>query len=320
MSRNISEMKKQVAIPLINLQLDKEATISLGDSKIVPIKEVSRDVASAVRLGAGMQEYTVSMSLDYVLQTQSHPNGLEATLNHALTVFKLYKDSMVLSHVIFDVTGNTIHEMRHYVPYARIPIGKYSLSKLERKRFVEFWKEFRGLNPTNFAVYRFHLADFRPYLYDRFVDYVESLESLLVPDYGGKEAEIRFKFASRGALILGARTSAEQRRTIFRRLQNAYDLRSQIVHAGPPSENELGKIWENADTWEDVIPPIRSDNRELIKFIYRAGCLDQGEKRGELFRSRLVFEPRMRFANPREFMLGEPTGFSDKVRKRLGKT
>lgn len=291
-----------ITIPLVNLRLEKPSIIDLGDSKIIPMGNASAIVQSASRLGIRSEEYALHMPCEYLLQTQSEatPELIQDILNRALTVFKLFKDSIVLSHVV--IVGDppsTVHEMRHYIPYSRLPIYTYSLREGEDTEFAKFWTEFSRLNPRNFAVYRFHLADFRPYLADRFVDYVESLEYMLVPDSGGREGEIRYKFSSRGTLILAPNAEADMREHLYRGLQHAYDLRSGIVHSGASGESTDMPL-------EDVIHLVRWHDREAIKFFFRADCLDRTKDyRASLLKRRLIFDAQMSWRNPGEFKAEE---------------
>lgn len=144
-------------------------------------------------------------------------------LDRALTVFKLFKDQLVLADYIFSETC-LIDRLPHYVYWEyearKDPI--FHLSLEEENEFHNFWKEFIEVNPGNFSVYRFHLADYRPYLRDRLVDYVESLEVLFVPD--SDEGEIAKKFRSRGSSILGLEKEEKERKTLFEELMKSYSL------------------------------------------------------------------------------------------------
>jgi hypothetical protein len=289
-----------LTIPLVNLQLERSDIIDLGASKIIPISRVSDPIRSMARLGIETDTYPPALPVDYVLQTQSEQKvddaQAEVFLNRALTVFKLFKDSLVFSNVI--VIGDPperAYGLRHYKPWSRVPIERYSLADNETKQFVEFWKRFIGVNPGSFPVYRFHLADFRPYLRDRVVDYVDSLEYLFVPDSG--EGEISYKFRSRGTLLIGHDKNSESKGRIYEALKRAYTLRSAIVHGNADKEDQLLKD----STWEDEIAPIRCYDREAIKFFFIAGCIDDSEKRRTLLEKRLIFDAEMSWKTPEDF-------------------
>jgi hypothetical protein len=240
------------------------------------------------------------MPVDYVLQARSEQEvdnaQAEGFLNRALIVFKLFKDSLVFSNVVvFGDPPSRAYGLRHYKPWSRVPIERYSLADSEMKHFVDFWKRFIGMNPGSFPVYRFHLADFRPYLRDRVVDYVDSLEYLFVPDSG--EGEISYKFRSRGTLLIGYDKDSESKEKIYEELKRAYALRSAIVHGNADKESQLLKD----TTWEDEIGPIRCYDREAIKFFFLADCLDDSERRRTLLEKRLIFDAEMSWKTPEDF-------------------
>lgn len=248
-------------------------------------------------LGIGVNEYHFAMPKGYLLQTQVEKVDDEIAqdfLNKALTIFKLFKDSVVLSHVV--VIGDppqSVLTMRHYIPWSRVKIEPYMLRNNEQTAFAGFWKDFVGINTRNFAAYRFHLADFRPYLGDRLTDYVESLEYLLVPDSG--EGEISYKFRSRGVLILTSKT--EEREGVYTQLKEAYEMRSAIVHGDVKQQTDLLR----KNRWEDVIRPIRCFDREAIKFFHLADCLDNSNNRRLLLLKKLIFHAEMAWKTPQEF-------------------
>jgi hypothetical protein len=62
---------------------------------------------------------------------------------------------------------------------------------------------------------------------DKLIDLVISLEALFSP---GREGELRFRIAQRGALLLG--TDVAERHRMFTLLRRAYDARSALVHGG----------------------------------------------------------------------------------------
>jgi len=66
-------------------------------------------------------------------------------------------------------------------------------------------------------------------------------------------------------------------------------MRSAIVHGDDSKQIKL----RGSKTWEEVIRPIRIHNREAIKFFFRAGCLDNREKRRDLLLNRLLFEAQV---------------------------
>jgi hypothetical protein len=200
-------------------------------------------------------------------------------------VFKLFKDDLVLANLIFDGVKLVDH-LPHYVHWIDRDRGlkQYQLDENEASDFANFWREFIELPPGNFAVYRFHLADYRAYSRDRLTDYVESLEYLLVPDSG--EGEIGYKFRSRGCLLFGKDAYSTKRKAIYDELKELYELRSAIVHGDSTRESKL--VPDNV--WENRLRSLRHYNREAIKFFFRKGCLDDSDRRRELLEKELLFE------------------------------
>ena len=112
---------------------------------------------------------------------------------------------------------------------------------------------------------------------DRFADYVESMEYLLVPD--SAEGDIGYKFRTRGALTLA---SPEEREQVYEDLNDAYDLRSAIVHG--ISKREAKILGKKGDTdqikgLEEMIRIARNYDRQLIVFFFRERCYDNRESR-----------------------------------------
>lgn len=275
-------VKEILTIPLQNLKLDPPTELNLGDSKIIPWAEAPNDLRGAI-FGVTREEWP------FLLQTPRRDEQPRSTLDRALTVFKLFKDSLVLSVCVFQ-SARLVDHLPHYTHWEDKDRGVplLSLDEYEKPEFARFWREFIEISPGNFAVYRFHLADYRPYLRDRFVDYVESLEYLLAPDSG--EGEIAYKFRSRGVLTLGFNQTAGKRTQLYNELRTAYEMRSAIVHGNANKEEDLRKN----RSWEYMIRPVRMHDREAIKFFFRAGCLYDADKRREFLNEKLLFCGRER--------------------------
>ncbi len=266
----------KLTIPLENFNRSRSSIIDLGGPMIVPIEDTSLS--------------NVPEGVKYCLEIDSiEGEKPRRTLDRILIVFKLFKDSLVLSNRIF--AENTIIDvLPHYTHWVDGNRGLllYDLNEYEESTFCEFWKEFFEIDYANFAVNRFHLADYRAYSTDRFVNYVEALECLFVPDSGG--GEISYKLRSRGAQILGKNKEPKDRKKIYSELKHAYDLRSAIVHGNTGQINKLRKN----KIWEETIQPIRCYSRETIKFFSHAGCLDNNDDRRELMEDMLIFESKIK--------------------------
>ncbi len=135
----------------------------------------------------------------------------------------------------------------------------------------------------NFAVNKFHRADYRPHVEDTIVDYVQSLEFLLVPD--ASDGEISYKFRSRGTSVLGRADTPSRRREIYGGLKDAYKFRSAIVHG---DRKEKTKMLRRRKLRE-YLKHLRCLTREAIKFYFRHGSLDDNQKRRELMERITIF-------------------------------
>jgi len=206
-----------------------------------------------------------------------------------LIIFKLFKDGLVLSNVLFNDDLKIIDKLPHYTHWIDQDRGlpEYIISVEEEKSFIDFWNEFKNIDYSNFTFNRFHLADYNPYSRDRLVNYVESLEFLFVPD--SSDGEISYKFRTRGTLVLGQDKSPSERETIYKQLKDAYDLRSAIVHGNKNKEN---KILRNKK-WEDHLRYLRCFTRESIKFYFRYKCLDDNERRRKLMERMMLFNCKL---------------------------
>ncbi|MCX6660430.1 MAG: HEPN domain-containing protein [Candidatus Bathyarchaeota archaeon] len=282
-------MVRILTVPLEKFWLKKLPSLDIGDTRIIPWKDLPSNIQEAIEARAKSFVVLDSIVFPFVLEMPVRDDELpRRTLDRALTVFKLFKDDLVLANLIFD-GDKLVDYLPHYVHWIDRDRGlkQYQLDKNEASEFADFWKEFIGLPPGNFAVYRFHLADYRAYSRDRLTDYVESLEYLLVPDSG--EGEIGYKFRSRGCLLFGENVDASKREAIYNELKELYELRSAIVHGDSSRESRL--VPDNI--WENRLRPLRHYNREAIKLFFRARCLEDSDKRRALLEKKLLFEAKI---------------------------
>lgn len=277
----MNALPSNLTIPLVNFFRESSSILSLRDARIVPKNGLSDPIQTVLKA-------MVKDVFDFAVEISSKPNEEpRRTLDRVLTVFKLFRDSLVLSNLVA-IGTESFDPLPHYTHWIDQDRGlpRYDLTKNEEAEFIKFWNEFIDV-PQIFPVYRFHLADYRAYSSDRFVDYVESLEYLLVPDSG--EGEIGYKFRSRGTLIFGQGKTAQEREHIYDELRDTYALRSAIVHGDRAREEDLRK----GATWEDKLRPTRCYDREAIKFFFRHGCLDNSDRRKRLLEKLLIFDSKI---------------------------
>jgi len=205
-------------------------------------------------------------------------------MDRCLTILKLFKDNFIFSGVVYSYSNGRPDILRHYNPYMHYTYGKdqYTIFEEDEKELEDFWSKSADEIPyvTFFPLYRFNLADYRVYSMDSFVDYVESLEGILVPD----KNSISKKFQERGAYILSLEDEYNSIDFYKKDLRNAYDCRSTIVH-GKKKMEEIEAM--SKDDWKEPIKNLRNYNRIILKFIIVEKLFDY-EKRKQ--RMKKIFD------------------------------
>jgi len=280
-------MSENILIPLNFLDLENSKMIRLANAELNVSSEFIDVYDKIIK-----SQYPNYQIPKFSLCTPKVENEKpRRTLDRILEIFKLFKEGLVLSNFIVYGEFSDIDKLKfdflphytHYVDGNRSPPG-YIISSNEEKPFIGFWSEFKDLPFENFAVYKFHLADFEPFSKDTMTNYVESLEYLFVPD--SSDGEIAYKFRTRGTLILGRDKNMDERKKIYKNLHNSYNLRSAIVHGNIEKEKKL----LNGKNWEDFHSFLRIYVRESIKFFFRKNCLDDNQKRKELIENMTIFK------------------------------
>jgi hypothetical protein len=126
-------------------------------------------------------------------------------------------------------TGNPDELNSHYIG------DQYIIGPEHAAKFAAFWGRYSGCNPGNLARHlnRFLRAYRQDDWYDRLIDFVTSVEGLVLP---GVTQEVRYQFSLRIALLLGS--SRSEREEIFRQARDIYNLRSKVVHGEAGSETK----------------------------------------------------------------------------------
>ena len=274
-------------VPLGNFDRQSQLASNLGDARIIASKKLPRKLFEYILDSFEKRRELVDINppkfylqMNLADETLKNDETTRRPLDRTLVIFKLFKDGLVKSNIIFVQHKGTINNFlwRHYVRWTHpeTPVPAYLLKRTEESSFRKFWREFASIDTSNFAVHRFHLADFRPYLRDRFTDYVESLEYLLVPDSG--EGEIAYKFRTRGALTL---STPRKRVQVYENLDDAYNLRSAVVHGAGERESKIlsKKGATEIEGWEEMIRLTRTYDRQLITLFFREKCYDNRDVR-----------------------------------------
>lgn len=190
------------------------------------------------------------------------------TLECVITLFKLFDDKFIFSNTVSRYIDNKLKErdtLPNFQPFEHrtYDAGPYLLETRDEDKFREFWARLIDMPyDTTYALQKFNLADHRPYCIDCFLDYVASIESLLVPDE--EEGSPTTKFCNRGAIIL---CDDENKKSKGKYISNTYSLRSDIIH-GNERVKEVWS-WEVGNEWKDHINQIRKYNRLIIRYIIK---------------------------------------------------
>lgn len=155
----------------------------------------------------------------------------------AITALRLYKSGNVgYAHVIekteaWNPLGGGMHSPQTNALFW--PAPSYELTKDDLPSFIEFWKDFEGAQinekALKIALRRFSFVYERGRPEDRLIDYIISLEALLLEN----EPELRYKFSLRGAALL-AESDPKKRVRVFYELYEGYGQRNNIAHGNIP--------------------------------------------------------------------------------------
>jgi hypothetical protein len=165
---------------------------------------------------------------------------------HALRIFK-FGNLMLPGSVRFG-EQSLIGILRSWTassaPNAKSLFSKdYRFTTTEGNDFAVFWKDLQEARKKRFvenAIRRFGYASDRDLPDDKLVDLMIAAESLFLSDTGESKqrGELRYRLAERFAFFV-CEVPGCPRRTVFRHIRNAYDVRSSIVHGDAVSEDSL---------------------------------------------------------------------------------
>lgn len=249
--------------PLLEFDME-DARLELGDgTAIVPLKLGERErllhqviIPDSTPPLTGNERYAIEYSWNEprvvgppAPATDDWANlpNPRVQIEQALTALRLYKRGAVAhQRLVIDWASWTPFrtEIFQLTMPASQPLGaRYQLTKDEAKGFVDFWQWYRKALETrrpriDTAIRRFNDIYDRMRLDDRLIDLAIVIEALLLD--GGVRQELSYRAALRGAVLLGQDVAS--RKAIFRRLRDAYNARSKIVHGGDPDGviSELG--------------------------------------------------------------------------------
>ena len=240
----------------------------------------------------------------YTIHVNLLPNEKEnIAYERVQIIFKLFKEGAINFLGYLNDHSEFLNRKPYQVYWRRPPNRiQYVIRQNEEKSFVSFWNSFREISTVDFAIYRFHQADFKFQYPDRFLDYVLSIESLMIPDGKGQKSAQFVK----GAYILSKMDKSLNRKYLTHYLGNVYEKRGSIVHGSVTldapcnlSDEEKQQIkleyekdgpdavenFELSASWEKCVIPLRCCNRNLIKCFYLEGLIGKVQERKDFIKS-----------------------------------
>ena len=261
---------------LINFQCDI-GKIKLNNGLL--IKKISNNERRRIWRMRTVREHDM-LIINWIMQVQFNiKRGERFTyqlqveiFNDLITTLRLFKSGVVGYKHIYSYCLSSWDDSMRASLGERDFIGKvYTLSKSEVYKFKKWREEFNRLKSLKIkkeieiAIRRFNYAYERVNLEDKLIDYVIAFESLLLLG----ESEKKFKFAQRGAFLLGKEIKDPKRRYNYMKeakefLSKAYKLRSNIVHGSKRLENKT-KINKKEVPKQTFIEVIEEYLRKSIK-------------------------------------------------------
>ena len=239
----LAERPYIVAFPVINLRLEGDLPLDM-DPRLRLRKLSPREREDLVSYAAIFPRMDVETAghVEWVLEIRFDLDVAAPTLHiqsnkisqAVLTLLRLRKDERIEFgagetkplHYREGQSWSSYEGRRHrFIP------DTYTISAGERLEVNSMWSAIgsRLTEPASqslgLAIRRFRDASQRSIPADALVDYIISMEALLLAGDHGKTTEA---FVQRGAAILGG--SREEKREIRRRLEHFYNLRSEVVH------------------------------------------------------------------------------------------
>jgi hypothetical protein len=270
-----SELPYLALAPLQNFEAEVDI-VELGDRLV--IKKISDKYLTELRTRA---ESGLSLSLSFheniKLQysaemthylKKEEPHNIEEpirTIRKLVSALRIFKEGVCNCPFIesrpltWELMGGILgsHIYQYPIAFWR---KKYRLQRDDISKFVAFWKRFNKFEFDKhkflgIAINRFNYAYGRELDEDKLIDYMIALEALFLRE--GEKNELKYRLSMRTALFL--EDDPMKRKAIRNNVQNAYDLRSRIVHGS--SKIEYSEIRKSVDTIEDYL------RKTIIKFL-----------------------------------------------------
>lgn len=247
--------------PLCGFTMD-ESEISLTENiSIVKLseKEILEFFKLGIKLGSSMggsdfvhhvHQYAIKISyklpkiigerdtsIEDIEQTAFFSNKNEQAVINALRIYKEGKLYPITTTRRGKSILSTGVNYSFEVPVKVFMRNKYSLLKNEKDEFISFWNEKSRarLPEKNFlsvGIRRFSQSNERDNIEDMIIDLMISAEAIFLSSGGNFQGELKYRLSHRAAMFI--ENDVECQKHVFEFMQNAYDVRSSIVHGSDP--------------------------------------------------------------------------------------
>lgn len=217
------------------------------------------------------------------IRSSGVPQALLDTIERAITALCIFRKGSFQIPSIFITSDSILHPGIMRVGQPGAYWHRYPSLTLEGDAATEFASFYGALsgaldkNKTAFGVAprRFRYAAQRERGEDMLLDLLIAAEALFLPQ---KTTELSYQFALRGAVLLGA--TPEERHSTFKKMRNAYDIRSRLVHGGTPNyPKHPGEV--RRKTAEEYVLEVESDLRaglgKIIELVNNRDGWDNGK-------------------------------------------
>jgi len=194
----------------------------------------------------------------------------EQKVLNALRIFKIGK-----VHILGTVTKSLSIFIAGVNYNSGLPIKPsvhitYQLDKNEITNFLEFWRAYRGIKISekhflSVAIRRFSQSNERESIEDKIIDLMISAEAIFLSSGGSFQGELKYRLSHRAAMFI--EDSTEKQKIIFKIMQQAYDVRSAIIHGTKPKlpKKDDGTLQSLSEFSNDIEKLLRYSIKKLIE-------------------------------------------------------
>ncbi|NIM99387.1 MAG: hypothetical protein GTO24_15350 [candidate division Zixibacteria bacterium] len=233
-------------VPLINFYSERQPIRLRGNLSISVASDYEKQLLSELKSkwsNIRFSDFLLRLTLEKD-EPESKPHvylpDARAEIEKAITIFRLFRAQPVGFNAIIQRYNEDVSyaysaiQLLHYMlwapPDSTLSREIYELQENEVKEFASFFREYDLPTMSNLglAIGYFNKSYIEPYTpRDSVLDIMICLENLFLR---GTHQELSYKLAMRMAHLLGG--NVDERSSIFQFVNEAYSLRSKIVHGG----------------------------------------------------------------------------------------